>query len=89
MKPNLKIRSVITLVLAGNIFEREAHSKGGGEAVVTGGDALAAQAGQVVQPLALHVRGAIAEDIRHRGVGVLQPSHQPLGPAVALEQVAP
>lgn len=47
------------------------------------------QAGHVVEPLVLHLLGPSAHDIGHRGVGALQPRHQPLGAAVTFKGIAP
>lgn len=46
------------------------------------------QAGHIIEALVLHVLWSGTHDIRHCGVGVLQPRHQPLGTAVALKGIA-
>lgn len=56
---------------------------------ITCGNTFARWNGKVVEPLALHLTRAGAEDIWHRGVGVLQPRHQPFVLTVALERVPP
>lgn len=60
-----------------------------GRVPLTCGDAVVLQAALVVQTLALHGLRPDTRHAGHGGVGALQPRHQPLGPAVALEGVAP
>lgn len=47
------------------------------------------QAALVVEALGLHVLRPGAQHAGHRGVGALQPRHQPLGATVALKGVSP
>ena len=46
------------------------------------------QTGHIIEPLVLHVLGPSTHDIGHRGIGALQPHHQPLGTAVTLKGIA-
>lgn len=46
------------------------------------------QAGHIIESLVLQVLRSGTHDIRHRGIGVLQPRHQPLGTAVTLKGIA-
>lgn len=54
----------------------------------TCGDTSAWWDRKVIEPLALHVTWACAEDIWYCGVCVFQPCHQPLVLTIALERVA-
>lgn len=46
------------------------------------------QAVHIIEALVLHVLWSSTHDIRHCGISVLQPRHQPLGTAVTLKGIA-